>query len=189
MAVFAQDFDTPTYLVATHADTIIMPENGDMLVPGVSMGLMFYKGLLDKIHVQADMIQIGKFKGAEEPFTRTDASPEFKAQIDALADGMYEQIVQTIADNRKLDPKDVKAAIDEGWMTGKRAKKLGLVDQVMDRDAVNAWYAGQFPGGVEQVENYGEKKKTTIDMENPFAIFQILGATKPQRGPASRPSR
>jgi len=178
VVVFAPDFDTATYIVASHADTVIMPENGDVLVPGVGMGIMFYKGLLDNVHVQADMIQVGKFKGAEEPFTRTVASPEFKAQIDGLADAMYGQIVKTIADNRKLDEKEVKAAIDIGWMSGKQAKKLGLVDQVMDRNAVNAWYAGQFAGGWDQVEDYGEKKKKAVDMDNPFAIFQILGSTK-----------
>lgn len=178
VAVYSPEFDTTTYLVASHADTVIMPENGTVLMPGVSMGLMFWKGMLDNVKLKADMVQVGKFKGAEEPYTRTEASPELKAQINELADALYGQIVSTIARNRGMEEKEAKAVIDEAWFTGKRAKELGLIDQLLAPDKVNTWLDGQFAAGVERVTDYGERKKKPIDMNSPFAFFQLMGAPK-----------
>jgi protease IV len=187
IAVYSSDFDTATYVLASFADTVIMPENGNVLVPGVGLQMIFFKGTLDKLHLQPDFVQVGKFKGAEEPFMRTTPSPEYKEQIEKLVDGMYTQIVGTVATNRpNMTEADVKKVIDEGWLTGKHAKELGLVDQLLTRDRVDAWVESQFPAGAKLVEDYGKPAKKSLDMSSPFAIFSLLGeGTKPKaKGPA-----
>lgn len=175
--VFAADFDTPTYILASYANQVIMPSQGNVMVPGVQMGMMFFRGLLDTIHIQADMVQVGKFKGAEEPFTRKEASPEYKQQIDGLADSLYAQIISTIVANRKsLDETKVKAAVDEGWMSGRHARELGLVDQLLSRQQADTFVQKHAAATeVELVPDYGQKKHKTLDMDNPFAIFALLG--------------
>jgi len=178
ITIFAADYETATYVLASYADTVIMPENGNILMPGVRLELMFWKNLLTKIHVQADMVQVGKFKGAEEPFTREAASPEFAAQIDGLVEAFYGQIVATVAANRKLGAPAVTAAIDEGWLTGKRAKDLKLVDQLLNEQDVEKYLDKATPNGAEMVTDYGAAKKEKLELNNPFAIFQLLGAEK-----------
>jgi protease IV len=178
VTVFTEDYETPTLLLASYADTVIMPENGNVLAPGVRMELMFWKGLLDKVHVQADMVQVGKYKGAEESFTRTSASPEFAAQIDGLINAFYSQLITTLSTNRNLDAATVTAAIDEGWLTGKRAKELKLVDELLNEQDVEKYLEKQAKGGADIVSDYGENKKAKVELDNPFAIFQLLGAEK-----------
>ena len=176
VAVYSSDFDTATYVLASYADTVIMPENGNVLIPGVGLQMIFFKGTLDKLNLQPDFVQIGKYKGAEEPFMRTTASDEYRAQITKLVDGMYAELTATISTNRpNLDEAAVKKAIDEAWLTGKHAKDIGLVDQTLTRDKVNAWLDSQFPDGASIVENYGKPKSQDIDMNNPFAIFSLFG--------------
>ena len=176
VAVYSSDFDTATYVLASYADTVIMPENGNILIPGVGLQMIFFKGTLDKLNLQPDFVQIGKYKGAEEPFMRTTASDEYRAQITKLVDGMYAELTATISTNRpNLDEAAVKKAIDEAWLTGKHAKEIGLVDQTLTRDKVNAWLDSQFPDGASIVENYGKPKSQDIDMNNPFAIFSLFG--------------
>ncbi len=176
VAVYSSDFDTATYVLASYADTVIMPENGNILIPGVGLQMIFFKGTLDKLNLQPDFVQIGKYKGAEEPFMRTTASDEYRAQINKLVDGMYSELLSTISTNRpNLDENAVKAAIDEAWLTGKHAKELGLVDQTLTRDKVNSWLDSQFPDGASIIENYGKPKSQDIDMNNPFAIFSLFG--------------
>jgi len=183
VAIYAADFDTATYLLATHADTIVMPENGNVLLPGVAMQLMFSKGTLEKLNMSADFVQVGKFKGAEEPFTRTSSSPEFKEQIDGLVDGAYDHIVKTISTNRpNLTAADVRNIIDEGWFSGKRAKALGLVDHTLGREKLDAWVNSQFENGTLQVTDYGQPKKPAGEADSPFAILQMFsGAAKPAK--------
>jgi protease-4 len=175
VAVYASDYDLPTYVLASYADTVIMPENGTVLIPGVSLQMVFFKGTLDKLSLSADFVQVGKFKGAEEPFTRTSPSPEYKAQVEKLVDGMYTQVLKIIAANRpNMDEGEVKTVIDESWLSGRRAKAAGLVDQTMTRDRVDAWVQAQFPTGATLVPDYGKPKKQSVDFNNPFALLSMF---------------
>jgi protease-4 len=175
VAVYASDYDLPTYVLASYADTIIMPENGDVMLPGVGLDMVFFKGTLDKLSLTADFVQVGKFKGAEEPFTRTGPSPEYKAQVDKLVDGMYAQVVSILAANRpNLDEAEVKKLIDESWLTGRRAKAAGLVDQTLTRDRVEGGVQAQFPAGATLVPDYGKPKKQSVDLNNPFALLSMF---------------
>ncbi|HEY4329406.1 MAG TPA: signal peptide peptidase SppA [Phycisphaerae bacterium] len=186
VAIYAAEYDTPTYALASYADTIVMPENGDMLIPGVGMQMVFFAGTLEKLHMSADFVQIGKFKGAEEPYTRKSASPEYRAQIEKLVDGMYSQLVTMIATNRpNLKPDDVKKLIDEGWLTGKKAKEAGLIDQTLTRDKLEDWVTSQFPGTTTLVDDYGSPKKESIDFSSPFALLSLIGGGDKPRGSSS----
>lgn len=182
VAIYSSDYDTDTYVLASFCDTIIMPENGDVLIPGPGLQMVFFAGTLEKLHMSADFVQVGKFKGAEEPFTRTSASPEYHAQIVKLVDGMYQEIVSTVAANRpNMTDDQVKKAIDEGWINGKQARELGLVDHTITRDGLEVWLDTQFPSGVMLADDYGTPKKKSLDLDSPFAIFSLLGsADKPR---------
>jgi protease-4 len=148
-------------------------------MPGVQIGLMFWAGLFEKLHIQADMVQVGKFKGAAEPYTRTEASPEFKKEIETLIDGMYGHLVTLVSDNRKLTADEVKAAIDEGWITGKKAKQMGLVDKLMNRDKINDWLTASFENGADLITDYGQPKSKAIDLSSPFGLLSMLSSDKP----------
>jgi protease IV len=125
---------TKDYLVATACDEIIMPESGTLMINGVAAEVIFFKGLFDKLGIQADFIQIGDFKGAAEPLTRNNMSPEFRAQYESVVNDFYEQIVESIAKDRKLDAADVKKLIDTGLFTAAEARDAKLVDRVAYED-------------------------------------------------------
>jgi len=125
---------TKDYLVATACDEIIMPESGSLMINGISAEVIFFKGLFDKLGIQADFIQIGDFKGASEPLTRNNMSPEFRAQYESVVNDFYEQIVESIAKDRKLDAADVKKHIDTGLFTAAEARDAKLIDRVAYED-------------------------------------------------------
>lgn len=179
VAFYASDYTTPTYVLASNASLITMPENGNILMPGVTMNMMFFRGLLDKLSITPDFVQVGKFKGAEEPFTRTEASPEYKAQIDGLVSGFYEQIKTSVVKNRpNLTAEEVTKAIDEGWLTGKRARELKLVDRTMSRDKLDGWLKETLGEDFEALQDYGSPKRKSVDFDSPLAIFQLFAPPK-----------
>jgi protease-4 len=172
--VYADSYDTTSYLAASGASDICMLEGGDIMIPGVGFETMFAKGLLDKVGVRADFVQIGEYKGADEEFTRTTASDELRGQLNALADSLYNQIVGTIAKTRNLPIDKVKALVDDSLITGAAAKDAGLVDNLIDAGGMRDLMAAQLKKKVELVADYGEDDKDTLDLSSPFALFAML---------------
>lgn len=154
------DASTQDFLVATACDQIAMPESGSVMMLGLRAEVMFYKNLFDKLGVKADMMQVGEYKGAAEPYSRSEMSPAFREEMEAVLDDYYEQIVSTVAKDRKLAREDVVKAIDNGPHTAKAAKELGLIDRLAYEDEVKGFIKSDF-GGEKFVPKYGKKKIDT----------------------------
>jgi protease-4 len=176
---YMESASTKDYLVAAACDRICLPESGTLMLTGVRAEVTFYKGLLDKIGVKADMLQMGAYKGAAEPMTRTGMSKEFRERMESvLKDYFEESILRGIAAGRaakKWTAAQVKKLIDAGPYTAKRALAAGLIDEIA--------YAHQFKLSVKTalkadklnlVLNYGQQKAKDLDIGNPFAIFKLL---------------
>ena len=118
------------YLVASACDQIVMPESGSLMITGVEAQVIFFKGLFDKLGIAADFIQIGDFKGASEPFTRTSMSPAYRKQFESVIDDYYQYIAETIAQDRGLDVDEVKKLIDVGLFSATAARDAKLVDRL-----------------------------------------------------------
>ena len=50
------------------------------MLMGLGSNVIFYKDLLEKIGVKAEIIKVGKYKSAVEPFTRTEVSEANREQ-------------------------------------------------------------------------------------------------------------
>ena len=116
------------YYVASAAERVTIQRSGALFLTGLRAEVLFLKGLLDKVGVKGDMVQIGDRKGAAEPFTSTTSSDPFRESINMLLDDYYRQLVEGIAYARSMKEDHVKALIDQGPFTAKRAKEAGLVD-------------------------------------------------------------
>ncbi len=175
--------ETAEYLLATACDRVIMPSSGVLMVPGVRAEVTFYKGLFDKLGIQAEMLQMGKYKGAGEPYTRSGMSPELRENLGGVVDDFYDDMVATIAKDRKMEDYRVKTLIDDGLFTAAAAKKAGLIDEVA--------YADQFLDSLKKelkadevkvVANY-KKKKVDTDFSGLSGFMKmlnlILGTEKP----------
>ena len=170
------------YLIAAACDEIAMPESGVLMIPGVRAEVTHYKGLLDKLGIEADMMQMGDFKGAAEPFTRTDMSPEFRKQMEAVIDDIYQQLIDTIAADRKLDAAKVRELIDQGLITPAEAQKAGLIDRVVYREDLRKQLQEKLSvNEVSLVENYG-KKRVEDDfsgMLGMIRLFELMMGVEP----------
>jgi protease IV len=155
--------DSAEYLLASACDEIFMPPSGMLIMPGVRAEVTFYKGLLDKLGIEFDMLQMGKFKGAAEPMTRKAMSGPLRESFEAMVDDIYETLSSTIAADRKLKSHQVKTLLDEGLFTAATAQKARLIDQVA--------YADQFEDSlrkklkVQQLDVVTNYKKKQVDMD------------------------
>jgi len=150
------------YLLASVCDEVIMPESGVVLLSGLRMEVSFYKNLFDKLDIQPDMLRVGEYKGAAEPYTRTEMSDALREELTAILDDFYTRLVSTVAENRKMDKKAVEAAIDQGPFSAETAKELGLVDRLAYVDEIES-HLKQASDSEEFkiVQKYGKKKADT----------------------------
>ncbi|MBN1909817.1 MAG: signal peptide peptidase SppA [Pirellulales bacterium] len=176
--------DPGNYLIACACDEIVMAPSGMLVIPGVRAEVTFYKGLLDKIGVKADMIQMGKYKGAGEPYTRTGMSPPLRESFEAVVDDSYERLVAVVAKDRKLKDYKVKTLIDQGLFTASQAKKAGLVDRLLYTDQVFDELCRRFKAsGVRVVTKYKNKgdAKEFSGVTGMMKLLQILVGGQPER--------
>ncbi len=165
---------TANYLIACACDEIVMPETGMVLLPGVRVEGMFYKGLLGKLGIEGDFIHMGPYKAAAEPLMRTKFSPPVRENMNTLVDGLYDQLVTTIVKDRPLSVAQAKEILDIGLMTAREAKELGLVDRVEYPDVLRGDLAESYNAEpLVYVENYG-KKEVDTDFSGPAGFFKLM---------------
>ncbi len=161
------------YLLAAACDRILMPESGTLMLTGLRAEVMFYKNLFEMFDVKADMLRVGAFKSAAEPYTRSEMSPEFRKEMEEILDDYYAAMVSQIAAARKLPEENVKAIIDEGLLSTARAKELGLIDDVAYHDQLSDLIAGDDKSlDVRFREDYRKKMASTeLDL---FSLMELL---------------
>jgi len=161
------------YLVATAADEIVMPEGGSLLVKGLAAEFIFYRSLFDKLGVTADMMQIGEYKAANEPYTRTSMSPAFREEMTALLTDSYAMLTEAIAERQGIAVDDAKTLIDSGPYTPSAAKAAGLVNRIAYPDQLETEIAKGLGVASVKLDSKYAKKKEKVDMSG-FAGFMRM---------------
>jgi protease-4 len=177
---YADGYDTATYLAASGATDVCLLQGGEIMIPGVGIETMFTKGLMDKVGVKADYVQIGEYKGADEQYTRTEPSPESRGELTKVVDSLYDVIIDTIAKNRNLSPTTVKQIVDECILTAKQAKERGLVDHLLSQDDLRNLMTDELGGAINILPNYAEPQPEKLDFSNPFALLANVGKKPPE---------
>ncbi len=163
------------YMLATGASRIALTPAGSLQLIGLSAEQTYFKGLMDKLGVAADMICVGDYKGADEPFTRTGPSEQSKEMMDWLIKDLYEQMIEAIADGRHLQPDQVRRLIDNGPFTAREAREAGLIDELVYAEDLTESLKERYGTEIEFVHNYGRDKGPDIDFSNPFSFFSSIG--------------
>jgi protease-4 len=168
--------NAPAYLVACACNEIVLPETGEVELPGIHAEATFYKGLLNKLGVEADFIHLGDYKGYAEPYTREKFSEPVRENMTALVDGLYDEMVTTIVKDRPLSVSQVKEIIDTGLLTATKAKELGLIDRVAYADDLRNDLAKSYDtDSMVYVKNYGQKK-VDADFSGPMGFLKLMQA-------------
>jgi protease IV len=179
--------DAGGYQVALACDKIFMAQGAELEIVGPAMVREHYKGLLDKLGMQFDVLRMGTCKGAYEPYTHERMSKEVRENYQSLVDDRYDALVNTIAAGRKVDAGKAKQWIDQGVFTEHSARKAGLIDAVVDAaqtetEIKTAAGAGE---NAKIVANYGAKKAEEINgIMDLMKLFSGGGRDKKSSGKA-----
>jgi protease-4 len=151
-------------------------------VTGLRAEVMFYKGLLEKLDINADMLAIGDYKSAVEPYTRDSMSEAQREALNAILDDLYAQQIEMIVSGRPgIDAAMAANLIDQGPFTASEAYQAKLVDALQYYDELVKSLKEGGPEGVEIVSDYGKKSQGKPDLTG-FAgfmkLFSLLTSSK-----------
>lgn len=125
------------YYLSSTADDIYLNPVGEVYFKGLGMSIMYFKNLMDKLKIKMNVFYVGKFKSATEPFRSDHMSPENRLQLKTFLNGMFGQMIEDIARNRKLDPAAVKKVADElSIQAPEDALALNFIDKLAYEDEV-----------------------------------------------------
>ena len=125
------DWSEKEYYLASTADKILLNPMGMIEFNGLNSRQMFLKGALEKYGVGIQVVRVGDYKSAIEPFTRQELSPENRQQTKTLLTGLWDKFLVTVGTSRKLSPEELQQiANDQGYIESQEAQKIGLIDEV-----------------------------------------------------------
>lgn len=113
---YAPSFTNQNYVIASAADKIIMPKTMGAMseIKGYFMEVPYYKTLGDKIGVKMNVIHIGDYKSAGESYDRTEMSREHRENTERILNTVYENFVETVSENRKIEKNVLNEKILDG---------------------------------------------------------------------------
>ena len=176
------------YLLAATMDRVVLMPTGSLNLTGLRAEVIFYKGLLDKLDIEADLLAMGKYKSGVEPYMRDGMSDEFRESMTALLDDLYAQFLNHIAESRdSITEASVSDLINDGLFTAEEAKQKKLVDALQYYDAlVTTLKAASEDEEVQVVKPSFERKRTVPDMNSFAGLMQLFSILNPpQRAQAA----
>ena len=137
----AGDMGQSQYLLAAHADKILLDPDGAVLIEGFASYRSYFKDALDKLGVQVHLIKVGQYKSAAEPYVLNQASEASKEADRYWMGGLWDDYLAEISGLRKIDATtisediahyDERVAAHSGDLA-KLALEQKLVDQLATR--------------------------------------------------------
>lgn len=143
----AKNYGQTNYYVASVADRICMDPTGAVEWNGLSAQKMYYTRLMEKIGVEMQILKVGTFKSAVEPYFRTSMSDADKLQTKQYMTGIWDAYKEAVGAARHLSVEQLDALADRymGLQTADEQVASGLVDTIVytqDMDSLLRIYTG-----------------------------------------------
>ena len=101
---YSEIYSQGAYYLASAASKVYLNPEGDLEFKGFKAQLSFYKGALDKLGVEPQIIRVGNYKSAVEPFINTKMSDYNREQVSVYVNGLYQTFLAGISNSRQLNP-------------------------------------------------------------------------------------
>ena len=167
------EYSESGFYLASFADEIIMNPEGWILLDGFDRSKMYYKSFLDRLKISANVIRVGTFKSAVEPYLRDDMSDAAKEANLAYLDILWSSWVEVVSTNRSLTPESIQYLVDNTDELVKKSKKgtaeaflnYGMIDKLLTRTEQREY----------MVELFGESEsKESFNKISGGSYYQVL---------------
>ena len=187
---YSEVYSQLSYYLSSVSNSIYLNPEGVIDLKGLSASPMFYKGLLEKLDIDMQIIRHGKFKSAVEPFTLTKMSAENREQMSLFLNSIANNLMDSIANQRGLTISEVQNHADQlSLENAKSCIELNYVDALMYQDQVNDSLLSLSQSeklNIISINKYSSVKINTKNISrNKIAIIYATGSISSGKGSES----
>ena len=183
----AKQYGQTNYYVASVADRICLDPTGSVSWNGLAAQKMYYTRLFEKIGVEMQIIKVGTFKSAVEPYFRTSMSPEDRMQTMQYVNGIWDEYKAEVSEARNIPVDQLNALADQymGLQSAQAQLQAGLVDTIVytqDMDSLLRVYAGTKEYKTLTTTKLAQVKRTESLATDEIAVLYLDGAITDETG-------
>ncbi len=132
LVAYASHYSATNYYVACVADSVFVNPTGTVDWNGLSAEKMYFKRLLDKLGVEMQVLKVGTFKSAVEPYILTGMSDADRRQTKQYVDGLWNELVQGVSESRHISAENLNSYADQymGLQPAETYVENGLADRL-----------------------------------------------------------
>ena len=126
------------YYVCSVADSIIVNPQGMIDWSGLSSTVTYYKELMQKAGIEMQVVKVGTYKSAVEPFLLSEMSDANREQIETYDSEIWGEMTKAVSKSRGISVDKLNELADSMMLLQetKLYKKEKLVDKIAYSDAV-----------------------------------------------------
>jgi len=159
---YANNWDEKSYYLASTADQIIVNPLGTLEINGLVSEPLFFAGALKKYGIGVQIIRVGSFKSAVEPYIRSNLSSQNRQQLQELLGNIWDNFITSVSQSRQIDIAHLKSISNNiGILNAQQAKQEKLVDSIA--------YYDQVVTELKKISNTNEKSYSPIDLSDYLA--------------------
>ncbi|MGV8829150.1 MAG: signal peptide peptidase SppA [Breznakibacter sp.] len=150
---FAPIYTQKAYYLASVADKVYLPPMGMLEFNGIHSQNIYFKGMLEKVGVDMQIVRHGKFKSAVEPFMLDKMSDASRLQTEKYVFSIWNGMLQKIALQRNISETELNALVDMGPVFADQQILVdkGLIDGLKYKDEVLSELKGKL--GVDEKDD------------------------------------
>lgn len=139
IVAYSEVYAQKAYYIASVADKVYINPQGSLDFKGLSSSVFFMKEALDKLGVDMQVIKVGTYKSAVEPFILNEMSPANREQVTSYVNSIYDTFLQDISASRKINVDTLRAVADNYLIrSGEDALQRQFVDGLCYKDELLA---------------------------------------------------
>jgi len=184
---YSEVYNQAAYYLSSVANTVYLNPEGIVELKGLSAGIMFYKGLFEKLDIDVQIIRHGKFKSAIEPFILDKMSDANREQMELLLNSFADNIMDSIANQRGLTLQEVQQHANTLILeNAKSCIEYKYVDALLYQDQLNDTLkalSGAEKLSIVTLSKYTHVKGNKKDISrNKIAVIYATGSINSGKG-------
>lgn len=130
---YASSYGQTNYYVASVADKIFLNPTASIDWNGLTAQKAYYKRLLDKLGIEMQILKVGTFKSAVEPYFRTSMSEADRLQTEQYINGIWSEMKAAVAASRHIAVEQLDQYADEymGLQPQEKYLQYGFADSLV----------------------------------------------------------